>query len=245
MIRNILTFGDSFTYGEELSDNKSAWPYIVARRCDATVQNFATPGGSNDQIVRKFIRVLSSDKIPLHNSVQLSKQLIIIGWSIPGRTEFHDQEGFFDVWPARSGRIWMDPVYSHRHQLTKYVSLYHNDSSFYEKFLQQIIIVQTLAKNYGLKCLMLNIMQNDYYKTKTDFLTDPDNGGNSDIAYATFDDYDKKIDKKFFIDWGVGGMMEWVPENSPKGPNGHFLEPGHIIVAAHVHEAIRNLGWVS
>lgn len=241
MINTILCFGDSFTYGEELDDKQNAWPFVLGKKLNAEVKNYAVCGGSNDQIIRKLIRCIAANEIPCDNTEKLSGYLVIIAWSILGRTEFHDKDGFFDTWPARSGRMWMDEQFQHRQQLTKYVSLYHHESSFNEKYLQQILIAQTLCKSLGIKYLMLDILQNDYYKSQVDFLFDPDSSHNR--VYSKYSDYESKIDKNYFIDYGNKGMLEWVPDNVPRGPAKHFLDEGHLIVADHIHENIMNSGW--
>lgn len=243
MIKTIVSLGDSFTYGDELDDKKNAWPFILGQRLNAEVKNYAVGGGSNDQIIRKLVRLIVTNEIPVSDPVELSQHLVIIAWTMPARTEFHDQEGFFDTWPARDGRIWRDQNYPHRLELTKYITLYHDDSSYHEKYLQQIIIAQNLCKSFGIKYTMLDVVHNDYYKKQKNFYHDPYQCMNR--VHAGYDDYQSKIDKDYYIDFGIKGMLEWVPETVPKGSGGHFLEEGHSIVAEHIYENIRNFGWVS
>ena len=46
------------------------------------------------------------------------------------------------------------------------------------------------------------------------------------------------------MEFNKSGMIEWA-EGCKKGPNGHFLEKGHQIVADRIYEHIRNLSWIS
>jgi hypothetical protein len=53
-----------------------------------------------------------------------------------------------------------------------------------------------------------------------------------------------QIDSTYYVGWPTTTMMEWTYKTS-QGPNGHFLEQGHEIVADKIYEHIRHLGWVS
>ena len=53
-----------------------------------------------------------------------------------------------------------------------------------------------------------------------------------------------KIDQYNYLGWPTQGMCEWT-YNCPMGPNGHFLEKGHQLVADKIYEHIGNRGWVS
>lgn len=246
MISSITVFGDSFSYGEELTNRDNAWPYILAKKMNAKIKNYAIPGGSNDQILRKLVRLLANKKLCEFDNKE--HHLVIIAWSSPGRTEFHDSGGFFDTWPARVGKLWFDKQFTHRQELTKYVSLHHHAASFFEKYLQQVLIAQILLKFNGIKYLMLNTMQNDYYiNLIDDFIIDHKEFHDIPQIKVTKDDYNLNIDKKYFFDFGRKGMQEWLwpHKNIEKGANGHFLDQGHAIVAEHVYENIRNIGWIS
>jgi hypothetical protein len=76
---------------------------------------------------------------------------------------------------------------------------------------------------------MLDVLANDYYRKQHRF---------------AWNHYENQIDKNYYIDFNNSGMCEWAT-NTPKGPNGHFLEEGHEIVANRIYEHIRHLGWIS
>jgi hypothetical protein len=89
--------------------------------------------------------------------------------------------------------------------------------------------MQSFLKTQGIRYVMTRIGSNEYYhntyKHKFKSLTD-------------------KIDTEDFIGWPNDGMTEWTL-GCPLGPNNHFLEAGHLVVANKIYEHIRNRGWVS
>lgn len=214
---NLLTIGDSFTYGEELDNVNNAWPYILGQRINYKVTNLGSPASSNDRIVRLLLEHL------IENYNQ-TPDLVIIGWSLLGRLELADELGYYDIWPGAS-RYYGD----HRNQVVKYISTYHSRTAYFRKYLQQIILVQDFLKQRNLKYVMLDVLVNDYYRRHHQF---------------AWDNYAKQIDHTYYIDFNNSGMCEWAT-NTPAGPNGHFLEEGHEIVANRIYEHIRHLGWVS
>ena len=53
MIKNVLTVGCSFTYGDELPNRlESAWPYLLAKQNNWQINNLGKGGGSNDRSIR-------------------------------------------------------------------------------------------------------------------------------------------------------------------------------------------------
>ena len=220
----IVTAGDSFTYGEELTDLQRAWPYVLGKKLNYDVVNLGRPACSNDRIFRLMFEYL----IDFNNS---KPDLVVIGWTSPGRMEFADDIGHYDVWPGYGGNLFTRDGCSWRQELVNYINTYHNSEYLHKKFLQQVIMMQSFLTSKNIRYVMLNTLQNEYYKQHP--IKNPDRS-----------DYFKEIDKTQFIGFNESGMIEWV-EGCKKGPNGHFLEKGHEIVANQIYEHIRNLGWVS
>jgi hypothetical protein len=220
MIKNILTAGDSFTYGEELGNINQAWPYQLGKLLDANVLNLATPAASND----KILRVTMDHLLRPHNI-----DLVVIGWASPGRIEFSDEFGAFDVWPGYSGNLFKKDNMYWREDIANYVSRYHNSSYLHCRYFQQVILLQNYFKSLNIKYIMVNVCHNEYYKK---------------INFDGMQDYSKHIDKQQFLDFETAGMLEWT-NGCKKGPQGHFLDEGHDIVADKINEHIRNLGWLS
>jgi hypothetical protein len=218
---NLLTLGDSFTYGEELSDRNTAWPIRLANRIGYDVINLGLPGNSNPAMCRQLIQHLSFGGEP-------TPDLVIIGWTSPGRTEHSDAVGNYNLWPGYSGNLFIKNE-SWRKELLEYINKYHNDEYLFEQFIQQIIYVQNLLENKGIQYLMLTTVGNEYYKN---------------IYYSKFKYYEEQMDLTHLIGWPTEGMAEWTA-GCTRGPNGHFLEDGHLKVVDKLDEYIRNLGWFS
>jgi len=220
----IVAAGDSFTYGEELVDLQCAWPYVLGKKINAEVVNLGKPACSNDQIFRLvFEHVIDFDNP--------KPDLVVIGWTSPGRMEFADDIGHYNVWPGYGGNLFLKDSCNWRQELVNYISTYHNSEYLHKKFLQQVIMMQSFLTSRNIKYIMLNTLQNEYYKQQP--IKNPDRSN-----------YFKEIDKTKFMCFNESGMIEWT-EGCKKGPNGHFLEKGHQIVADQIYEYIRNLGWLS
>lgn len=215
----LLTVGDSFTYGEELSDRTSAWPQQLANRLGYELINLGQPSASNDKILRTALDHLVAD----------TPDLVVIGWSNIGRSEHADEFGYYDVWPGYQGNLFVRDGCTWRNELVDYVSRYHNAEAIHRKFIQQVLLLQSYLKLHGVKYVMLNIMQNEYYKKKN---------------FSGQQQFFGQVDAEHFLGFNQSGMMEWT-YGKPQGPNGHFLEEGHQIVANKIYEHIRNIGWLS
>ena len=219
MIKNILAVGDSFTYGQELKTSRDAYPQLIADRIGATLINQAAPGSGNKRMVRKII-----DHITLKNPVDL----VIIGWTSPGRMEFCDAAGIFDIWPGYSGRLFAQDQ-PWRMELLEYINKHHDPEYIYRMYLLDIIMLQNFLCKHNIKYIMLTTCSNEYYHniyySKSELLTD-------------------LIDSKYYVGWPTEGMAEWT-RGCKRGPEGHFLAEGHKRVADKLYEYIRDFGWLS
>lgn len=215
----ILAVGDSFTYGEELADRNLAWPTVLANKLNGIAINNGQPGGSNDCIIRTSMDYLLND----------TADLVVIGWTSPGRTEFVDGNGYYDVWPGYQGKLIDYSNSPWRKELTTYINNHHSVEAYYEKFLNQILMMQGFLKSRSQKYVMMNILQNEFYK---------------EITPTRLTAHYTQVDRETFIGFGESGMMEWA-YGCVQGPYGHFLEDGHQIVADKIYEHIRHLGWIS
>ena len=215
----LLTVGDSFTYGEELEDRYTAWPYRLGHVLGAEVTNLGQPASSNDSIVRRTVDHLINE----HDI-----DLVVIGWSNIGRSEHADEFGYYDVWPGYPGNLFAKDGSNWRNELVDYVSRYHSAEAIHRKFIQQVILLQGYLQSRNIKYIMLNIVQNEYYKKKW------------------FDgqaNYFSQVNTEQFIGFNESGMLEWT-YGCKQGPGGHFLEQGHQIVADRIYEHIKSLGWI-
>jgi len=221
MIKKILAVGDSFTYGEELYDVGSAYPQLLANSLGATLTNLARPGAGNKRIVRHVVESIGNG---------IKYDLIIIGWSSPGRQEFADADGFFDIWPGYGGNMFRKDGQTWRLPLVEYLNKHHSDHWMYRQYLIDVVMLQSFLKEHGVRYVMLNTCANEYYHS---------------IYSSKTQELVRLVDDRYYLGWPTEGMAEWVGEAAPRGPGGHFLEEGHIKVADKLYDHIRNLGWVS
>ena len=147
----LLAVGDSFTYGEELSDLNNAWPYLLGNKLDYTVDNLAKPGAGNTRMVRHAVEQINN------------YDLIIIAWSHFARTELADENGFYDIWPGcsilphKEFSLW-------RSEVINYYSKHHNDQYLYNQYLINIILIQQYLKFNNKKYIMLDTFGNNNYR---------------------------------------------------------------------------------
>lgn len=141
----ISTFGDSFTFGQELLDRSNAWPYQLARKLNLKVINYSNPSASNDQITRLLLTADISE-------------ITVIAWSHYARREFSDSQGIFDIWPGLQLKSLSHVNY--RDELVKYITMYHNDYYDYSCYLTKIILTQSYLKANNRKYIMLDAFGN-------------------------------------------------------------------------------------
>lgn len=146
----LLTVGDSFTFGEELSDvtdnitsSKFAWPEILANKLDWQVVNLAKPAVGNSRMVRNVVNEIANHDV------------FIIAWSHWARIEFADDIGIFDIWPGCSAlpHLHFSP---HRKTAVEYITRYHNDDYLIRQFLLNVEILETFLKYHNKKYIMLS-----------------------------------------------------------------------------------------
>lgn len=212
----LLTVGDSFTYGEELADLKSAWPFLLGNKLGYEVINLAKPGAGNTRMVRYVIE----------NAKEVN--LVIIAWSHFARWEWADQKGFYDIWPGCNPAPH-ESIAPWRKYLIDHITWNYNDNYLYRQYLINIILLQNYLKANNTQYLMLDSFGNHQHKERK-------NLNNKDLL--------DQIDPSYFIGWPTDSMMEWTHE-VPQGPGKHFLEEGHSIVADKIFDYMEQLAWLS
>lgn len=220
MKKQLLAVGDSFTYGDELEDIYQAWPYRLADLLGYEVHNLGLSGCSNDSIVRRTLEELSIN----------CYDLLVIGWTSPGRIEWKDQIGIpYNVWPGCSIKSKFVDEHPWRGDLINFISEHHTAEYLYQRYLLQVLFLQSYCQCNKINCLMMDIMQVNYYRA---------------TGREQHDKLEAQIDKTKFIGWNAFGMRE-LTKNLPKGKGGHPLEQGHQQIAKTIYEHTRNLSRVS
>lgn len=200
----LLTLGDSFTYGLELSNpENTAWPVILGQRLGYEVVNAGQEGISNEKIIENL----------LLSNVQ-NFDLVIILWTNFDRFEIVDEFGQFTMWPGGHRRDHRQ-LNQFRPSIIDYWNRHHNDTYLYRQYLKYVILAQSYIKQHGKKYLMADAFGNHLDPGRSD-------PRNQDLI--------KQIDLSKFLGWPDQSSMEWVGD-APCGPGLHYLEQGHEIVA--------------
>lgn len=210
MKKQMLAVGDSFTYGDELIDKYQAWPYKLAAALKYEVHNMGQSGCSNASILRRTLEELATSHY----------DLVVIGWTSPGRIEWKDDIGIaYDIWPGRSldSQFFIDHPW--RVELLNYVSQHHNSAYLYQQYLIQVLALQSYCKVNNIDYRMINVKQQDYYRS---------------VGKDSYEYLSKQIDVHKFIGWEKFGMIE-LTATLPKGKRHHPLEKGHERIANEIY----------
>ena len=157
----LLAVGDSFTFGEELSDvtdnvtsSKFAWPELLAGRLGWKVTNLAKPASGNTSMVRNVVNELDNHEV------------FIIAWSHWARIEFADDIGIFDIWPGCSA-LPHEQFSPHRKNAIDYVTRYHSDDYLIRQYLLNVELLETFLKYHKKKYIMLSAFGTPIKTNKT------------------------------------------------------------------------------
>lgn len=215
MKKQLLAVGDSFTYGDELTDHYQAWPYKLADSIGYEVHNMGQSGCGNNSILRRTLEELAHTHY----------DLVVIGWSSPGRIEWKDGIGIpYDIWPGypATGQFFTDHPW--RVELLNYISEYHNEEYLYQQYLIKVISLQSYCQAHSIEYLMMDTRHNDYYRS---------------VGKEMHKLLEKQIDSDRFVGFGQFGMSE-LTSNLPRGKGGHPLAQGHERIANELKKHIRN-----
>jgi hypothetical protein len=206
----IYCIGDSFTYGEELTDREQAWPAVLGKKLNQSVINWGKPATGNYRIVKRAM-----------DAVFAGASMIVIGWSDPARQEFADDVGITDLWAGRDFRR-MQTCNDHRINLIKYMTAYDVPRYYYVKWIRQIILIQAFCQANNVPCMMFSACNAEDWNRNYMF------------DHANLID---RVDPATYVGWPLSGSTEWT-FGTPHGPGGHPLEQGHEIIAEKIYEHI-------
>ena len=214
MKKKLLAVGDSFTWGDELEDRSQAWPCLVAGLLDHEVHNMGLNGASNTSILRITLKELAINHY----------DLVIIGWTNPGRIEWKDQSDKpYNVWPGQipAPGVWATEPW--RRNLIEYINRHHDSGYLYQMYLTYVISLQSYLQVHNINYRMIDVTHDNYYRTA---------GGKQHNKLEAM------IDTKYFIGWKNFGMHSLAYEY-PRGPVGHPLEQGHIKIATAIRQSLQ------
>ena len=128
---SFVCFGDSFTFGDELSNRDNAWPGVLNQMTNHNVVGIAKPGASNSWMCNMVIEKCLEHK----------PQLVIIAWTTPNRYDFFDE---------RNNSVCININDSTDNPFVKQLySKYHNSGGKFLEWVCQAILLQNfLEKDY-------------------------------------------------------------------------------------------------
>jgi hypothetical protein len=176
----LLIVGDSFTYGDELTDLTKSWPNILVDKLGCELINLSRSGSGNVSMIRHCVEQVDNYDIA------------IIAWSHWARIEFADELGIYDTWPGHHGLVFTENA-EFRRQLLQYITDHHNDRYLYNQHLMNIILVQNYLKSAGKKYIMLDAF-----------------GKRPASAPNINQTLEKQIDSAFYIEWPNKNMTDWT-----------------------------------
>ena len=218
----ILTLGDSFTFGAELSDlpnpvagffgddyydkstnqvikmapSNQAWPALLATQLKQTVDNHSVIGGSNSRIFRRAIS----------DSSQKNYSLVICAWTELSRIDIAYQNK--ECPAAANNPKWP--------WIKNYFADHYSEFQEQQRFLAQMLALQSYFKLRQLPYLFIKALP-------IKFSTDLNHMYN-------------QLDLDRCVSWN--SSMTMLTAGLPRGAHGHFLEAGHEVVADVIFEAM-------
>jgi hypothetical protein len=155
MIKKIVSFGDSYMYGNELTNlSYSTWPALIAKKLDLEFETCAIAGCGNRSISRSVMEYF-------HKTTD-SEILVVINWAWICSWDFHIAS--VNKWHAFGGDD-VPPVDYHRPHLTRMIGAEESQRMlhFYKDYikkselwtkadaLESIYSTQMLLKDRGIK----------------------------------------------------------------------------------------------
>ena len=135
----LLTVGDSFTFGAELtSPSNDSWPVVLAQKNNWTIRNRGKAGGSNDRIVRIVFEELPN-----------KYDLIVVAWTSWDR--FEVKNGDMSIWTSKNRKLldnwnWVNEYYKHA----------YDDFYAFNYYLRQVVMLQNHLKQNNQKYIFCN-----------------------------------------------------------------------------------------
>jgi len=160
MIKNILAFGCSFTFGDGI-DHKDSWPYVLGKKLGVPALNYGRSGGSNKLIASEFFRIIDPKE---HQD-----SLVVIAWTSYIRSSLWDE----------TEKVW-EPVivqqFTRKEKFKQAVDYYYaNMFTPYDSFFTMFTIkmsVEAYLKQHGIRYVFLNALHDewDYQKVVDNIL---------------------------------------------------------------------------
>jgi len=160
MIKEVIAFGCSFTYGDGIN-HKDSWPFILGKKMGIPVKNYGLSGGSNKLIANEIFRLI--------DPVEHKDSLVVVCWTSFLRSSLWDEDE----------RVW-EPVivqqFTRKEKFRDAVDYYYaNMFTPYDAFFTMFTIkmaVESYLKSNGIRYVFLNALHDewDYQKVVDNIL---------------------------------------------------------------------------
>ena len=226
--------GCSHTYGDDLQDKSSAWPYLLAKKLGMSCNNNAVSGGSNERV--------------LYESVKFNTcELVVVAWTYKERFTRYDNLNNFQINfnPSLAHTEYSDLYYFNQYGKLHYA---HWSNTLYEFkiWLQQIIVLQKYFESKSQRYLMLNAAQNNYNAFSSSWL-EFNNNIKDLVCFDAMNDeqlYQEHIEIQKYIDeinmkcyYSINNFHITDLHNVyPVGKTGHLLDEGHQHLANRLYD---------
>ena len=219
MIKEILSFGCSFTYGDGV-DHLESWPYRLGKKLGVPAYNYGRSGASNKLITSEILRVVDPEK---HQDC-----LVVVAWTHHIRTAFWDERE----------RCWESILVgsaSYKDRFVKsaeyyYGNIYSEYDAFFTSFAHKLTVEAYLKKN-NIKYVFLNALHEEY-----EYL---------DIVDTTLHRLRENIDKTNYMDF-YGSIYQLMCMDRPQyicdTDKYHPSIAGHELIANNLLEFITKNG---
>lgn len=215
----ILSFGDSFTYGTDLSDcdqqrfSRSTWPALIAEHEQLHYKSLAEGGSGNQRIAFRIMEHYGK-------STMKERNLYIVNWTWLERFDYID--------PATDNWNTIHPMHDGSVEHFFFKNL---DSQPWNiiRNLQLIWSVISFLKTHDCKFVMTCL--DDTLWTK-----------NYSFKYTPAISSLQNMIRPYFFDFDGKNFLDWANENSfHKGLTGHPLEDAHREAYKIMHPTVKSL----
>lgn len=224
--------GCSHTFGDDLEDKTTAWPFLLADKLHLQCVNNAVSGGSNDRIMYEVVKADPSS-------------LVVISWSYIERFTRYNHVNYQINFNPQLCHHLLGNEDSYKQYGKMHYAHWHNELYAFKLWLQQIIFVQTFFKNHNQPYIMFNAAYNRYDRytvPRHEFNNsvrelvcfDQMNDRQLEAEYNEIEKYTEIIDYTCFYDMNF--HITDLHSKFKTGETGHLLEEGHEEIAQRIYE---------
>lgn len=151
MTKKIVSFGDSFIFGNEISDNEDgskAWPGLASQDLNCSYETRAVPGCGNEDIARQIYSYFSKHDV--------KDTIAVINWTWAMRWDFHLADR--NIWITLGPTCVPEKLFSvvqedEANKLIRFYQQYTGISDVWNRYrsLQAIYAAQCWMHTHGIK----------------------------------------------------------------------------------------------